>query len=426
MAEKSKATELVAGLAVVGGMATILAVVLWLGAADLFRTAKRQAWFFVEEAAGNTGLTAKGKVLVGSTEAGQIAATRFDAKTGRTYYLVDIRRDDVEIHADAKAVYTEGLLGGSVLIVTHRGSADRPLADQEHPVPITQGGPFGMMAGLAGQLDREMDPNRPASLLAKVHAFADGLDKIVAELNAAAKDVTKIAAQLATEMDRKQAQSLLAKIVGAIANIETVAATLRGQTDIKDEASILRTVQRTLARIDEMSKDLQPQLKRTMTNVEQTVAQLRKYIDTDLAAIMIDLRKASTKVLEVIADVGKLAADAKGMIALNRDNIDEMIDNLAIVSADLKAAGKEIRRNPWRLLYQPKKGELHSQNIFDAARSFSSGAAQLDQALSKLKALDPKAADTKEIQNVRDHLQKTFEKFTKAEEALWKELKARP
>jgi len=445
MAGRKKHNELLAGIFVVVGAGAILAVVLWLGLSDVFHTARRQAWFYVDEADGATGLTEKSDVFVGGTWVGQIAQLQFDPNTGRTIYVVDLGRDDVDIRADAKASYTAGLLGGSVLIVTGRGSPKSPPADKDNPVAITQGGPFGAIAGLAGKLDRELDPDRPQALLAKIHAITDDLKTvsarikaqldpnhagallakihaIVDNLNAAAEVARSVTAGVATEMDVKRAESLLAKIRRSAAHINDVTSSLRGQTDPNQRGSLLAKVHRTLDDVNDMSADIKPRLQRTIKNVELTSAKLKEYIEYDVAAIMIDLRQTTTKILRVSRDFAELSGEVKEIVVLNRDNIDEIIDNLAAVSADLKAAGKDIRRSPWRLLYKPKKDEIHSMNIFAAARDFSNGAEQLDQALSKLKAVDPKSVSPDDVKKIRQHLKQTFENFTKAEEALWKEL----
>ena len=449
MARKKKTSELTAGIFVLVGLAAIMAVVLWLGLADVFRATRRQAWFYVDEATGATGLTEKSDVFVGSTWAGRIAELRFDPNTGRTIYVVDIRRDDVQIRADANASYAAGLLGGSILIVTGRGSGQQPPADRDHPVRITQGGPFGIMAGLAGKLGHELDAKKPRTLLAKIHGIADDLKKVSArieqqmdpnqatallakihaildDLNGAAKDARKFAARVSAEADDGQTESLLARIRRSLGHINDVTTSMRNEVDPNQRGSLLAKVHKTLDDVNEMTAKLKPRLKRTMENVELTSAKLREYVEFDVAAIMIDLRQTSTKILKLSRDFASLSGEAKEIVVLNRDNIDEMIDNMTAVSADLKAAGKDIRRNPWRLLYKPKKDEIHSMNIFAAARDFSNGAEQLDQALAKLKAIDPKAVHPDQIKKIREHLKNTFEKFAKAEEALWKELNSSP
>ena len=62
-----------------------------------------------------------------------------------------------------------------------------------------------------------------------------------------------------------------------------------------------------------------------------------------------------------------------------------------------------------------------------SARAFSNGAEQLDQAIAKMAGLAkayPEGVPTDDptLQKIRKQLQETFGKFSKAEQALWKEL----
>jgi len=137
--------------------------------------------------------------------------------------------------------------------------------------------------------------------------------------------------------------------------------------------------------------------------------------------VMSDIQAAAKNIKEV-SDV------VRGLITDNRDNLDEFIDNLAHTSLNLKAASEEIRRNPWRLLHKPSDKEQRSANLYDAARAFSLGAAELDQAVAKLTTLAKRhptglPADDPQVKRVRKRVEEAFEKFKKAEEALYKELK---
>ena len=119
--------------------------------------------------------------------------------------------------------------------------------------------------------------------------------------------------------------------------------------------------------------------------------------------------------------------DALKSLPAELDNIDEIIDNMMLVSANLKSASKEIRRNPWRLLHKPTDEELDSQNVYDATGAFLSGATELDQAitkLSKLAGMKPEGipADDPQLQEIRLKLQQTFEKFGRIEQLLWEKL----
>ena len=105
-----------------------------------------------------------------------------------------------------------------------------------------------------------------------------------------------------------------------------------------------------------------------------------------------------------------------------------MISNLKETSDHLKAAGKDIRRSPWRLLYQPSVEEAEQANVFDAARSFSEAATQLDDAVTRLQAVSDAGgpqviAGDERLAEILEQLQQTFTNFTKAENSLWEQLK---
>jgi methyl-accepting chemotaxis protein len=177
-----------------------------------------------------------------------------------------------------------------------------------------------------------------------------------------------------------------------------------------------------------MTADARPKLSDTLTAVRDTAQQIRKYTKEDVADLLAKLREVNTEILKIAKDFASVSSEVKEVVLLHRGNVDEMIDNMALVSANLKATSKEIRRNPWRLLYKPDEKELHSQNIYEAARAFVNGAEQLDQAVAKMTGLakaHPEGipSDDPTLLKVRAHLEETFGKFSKAEQALWKELR---
>ena len=194
----------------------------------------------------------------------------------------------------------------------------------------------------------------------------------------------------------------------------------RAQADVTNKDSALAKVHKTIDDVNRMSGVLAPRVENIARDVEKTAAKLREYVEYDVASLLISLRQTGTNILKVSRDFSELSGQAASLMSTNRDNLDEMIDNMAIVSADLKATAKEIRRNPWRLIYKPAKEEVDTQNIFDAARSFANGAEQLDQALTKLKSVDPEKVDPELLKRIQEHLDKTFERFSRAEQALWK------
>jgi ABC-type transporter Mla subunit MlaD len=224
------------------------------------------------------------------------------------------------------------------------------------------------LKGISEIVRRELAADVAGSLLAKIHAVSDSL-------KSAAGDVAKITGNLRPEMDPANSDSILAKF------------------------------------------------KQTATSVAKTAERIEGYSKTEVAEILAKLRDVNTEVLKIASDFSEVSHTARELVTLNRENIDEIIDNMTQVSVSLKSASKEIRRSPWRLLYKPKPDEMHSQNVYDAARAFSDGAEQLDQAIARLKALPPEAASSDpQVQRIHKQLQQTFSDFAAAEQALWREL----
>lgn len=58
-------------------------------------------------------------------------------------------------------------------------------------------------------------------------------------------------------------------------------------------------------------------------------------------------------------------------------NLAESLANANLTSQQLKLAGIEIRRSPWKLLYRPDENELEHELLYEAARSFALAAADL-------------------------------------------------
>jgi ABC-type transporter Mla subunit MlaD len=303
-----------------------------------------------------------------------------------------------------------GLVGDSLLAVTDIGDANRPAADERNPIKITGG--LSEMLGSVRQTLRnleqtsesirnELDANRPASLLAAVKG----------------------------ELDPGREQSLMGSIKHVVSHmndvaekIVDVAQNIRGQTDPNIAGSLMARFGEVAAAISRIVADAEPKVGKTLTDVSETAAKIRQYTEKDLAAILANLHEVSGNVLKVAKNLDDVSEKAKALVDRNAGSIDEMVQNFLLVSANLKATATEVRRAPWRLLQQPSDKELNSQNILDAARAFSSGAEQLDQAVKRLGAIDPKTVGPDDLKKIREHLQQVFEKFSKAEQSLFKEL----
>ena len=412
MARKQR-SELTAGIFTILATILLVGVVFWLGAVDIFKPAAQEAWFYVELDKGEQGLKPGAQVKITDVEVGKIADVRLDLESGRTFYVVALFDEQTKVYSDAKARVKAAFVGGGAIlqILDCGGKSSMQAAGKGHPVKI-QPGDFDKMLSqfdsLGGEVSTllktvsgEMDKGRDGSAMHKIHAMMDVLEGSLASIR--------------KELNAGNEAAMMAKLHQTVGHLRDIAAQAKPK------------VKSVLDGVDTAIVSAKPKVDKLLDGAGELVDELTRLTKGDIAKIIGQLRKVSDLMVPIVVKVAKLSEGAEGMISANREKIDEIIDNVGHVAANLKSASKEIRRSPWRLLYQPKKGELHSQNIHDAARSFSNGAAQLDQALTRLKGLavsHPKGipAGDPQLKKIAEQIKETFEKFTDAENALWKEL----
>lgn len=125
-----------------------------------------------------------------------------------------------------------------------------------------------------------------------------------------------------------------------------------------------------------------------------------------------------------LGNTREITATAKSVIVGNKGKLDAMIASLKITGDNLKSATAEVRRSPWRLLYKPAPGEMANLNLYDAARQFSDGANELnDAALALRDAVKDKGADKEQLQKLMEKLDKSFTNFNQVEQTLWEKVK---
>ncbi len=68
------------------------------------------------------------------------------------------------------------------------------------------------------------------------------------------------------------------------------------------------------------------------------------------------MRQFNTEILKVSKDFSAVSEAARKVVVLNRDNLDQIIENLVQVSVELMATSADVRRSPWKMFYKPKPG----------------------------------------------------------------------
>jgi ABC-type transporter Mla subunit MlaD len=189
-----------------------------------------------------------------------------------------------------------------------------------------------------------------------------------------------------------------------------------------------------MAKLRDLLGDSTPDIRGALHNIHLVTGALNEKLppamdkaDALLAKLnkSVDDAQGTLKDLATTMDNAKaVSGSLRSVIVQNRSRLDDMVRSAKQASDNLRFATEEIRRSPWRLLYKPRPGEMANLNLFDATRSFASGADDLSDASKALRdALKDPNADPKLIQKLIDQLDQSFSNFQKVEQTLWERVK---
>lgn len=419
---KNKRNEVAAGVFVVIALSLTLGVVVWLGASDLLKAGGQIVYFSAPSSDGPAGLQEGSDVMFGDRAIGKITRIDIRPDQGVCIYQARIDRKDIVVHADANAVILSPVIGSARLGLLRAGTS-RDMPDENHPLRLSGGLNQAMtdlgvatakLRTIAENMNMELDPNRGDSILA-------GVRGVVADIKIASGAIARTALNVQGQTDPNSGSSFLSKL-------NALARNLVNQTDASQKDSLVCKIHKSVDDVNAMTADARPKVEKTLTAVQSMSERLDGHVKKDIAELLAKISKAGDNIVTVTDNFVSVSADAKDIVgSVGSDRIREIIDNLTLVSADLKATAREVRRNPWRLMYTPTDKELNTQNVYDSARAFMQGAEQLDLAIRRLNDIskaNPQGvkADDPQLKEVRDHLKETFEHFQKVEGSLWKEL----
>jgi ABC-type transporter Mla subunit MlaD len=130
-------------------------------------------------------------------------------------------------------------------------------------------------------------------------------------------------------------------------------------------------------------------------------------------------------------DVAAMLGDLRPELARQIPQVRSMLTDLREASSELKLSMIEIRRNPWRLLYQPTSEIVAHENLYDAARNFTIAAADLKvagESLQQILVSDPQAfADDPDLaRSIREDLGDQLQRYQQAQQDLFRIILAKP
>lgn len=413
---EQKHNELKAGLFTLAAIAAGVGVLLWIGGSDVF-SSTRDYYFYTTVKDGDRGVAPGSAVKLGGADIGRVTEVTFDEPGQRTLYKAKLDRL-VYQDADAKAV--SGMLGGSSVVVYNVGTTSRPAAQRATPAYVGLA-PSAMLEQAGAQLG--WGPRQQTQL-----------QVVMDNVEAASGDVRRLTLSASNEVDptRKEAlvnqlKDMTGSLARASANVESITKQILAEVDPNVKTSLLGQFHLATTNVVEMTAQASELARTIRPGIEKTVTVIQGYVENDIGKMLVDFRKLNTELLGVAENLRAVSGQARDIVVLNRPYMDDAIANLSSMAANLNAAAKEIRRNPWRLLQRPSDKDVRTQNVYDAVRAFGEGAQQLDGALTQLKALrdaraDGVKSDDPELIKIREHLKATFDNFRKVEQVLWDEV----
>jgi ABC-type transporter Mla subunit MlaD len=454
MMAKKQRNEVMAGLLTLCTIGLLLGVILWMGAAEWFRTTGQQVVFFAPTEAGMLGIEPGAGVQINDARVGKVVDVEYSPQAGGTWYVCELFRKDVAVTSQAVAEVVAPFIGQPAIVVSDTGAeadADAPLADaRDRAVKLRVGGFMGALEMAGKQIATELDTGNKTSLLSTVKGIAEQLHVAAGNVNAVSQvaveqfraadsqsllakvrrsmdDLNLLTSRLATQTDVEVDHSLLAKVHVAVNEVNRTIGRISRQTDPAVAASLVSKVHRAMDDVNRMTTAIRPDVTAMAAAGKRSMEKVDRYVQTDVAEILEVLKDTNQRINRVARDFGELSSGAREILAVNRVSIDEMIDDFSLSASEFKAAVQELRRAPWKLFHRPDEGEVRATDIYNAAASFAAGAEQLDQALTKLQKLSaayPEGVpeDNVQLRRIRKHIQEVFRRFRVAEKALFKEL----
>lgn len=391
MARKNR-NNFIAGIFVLFSVAALAAVLVAIQKWDTFFDAPDVYYVQFDNIA---GIRTNSDVMVKGQSRGRVAAIEpvwtqhsdcADQTVRDLVYLVTLElRLEHPLRQDSEIVITTPVIGeGGAISINRLGTGEVAGADPARPI---MGRSFDMIeAMLAGLGIGDQQRKEIPETISNITAFSASLKDQGPHIAAVLENVEHVTGEL-----REKLPPLLASAQQSSDSLAKATADIEG-----------------------MLADNRQDIRKTIEAVHKTTARL----EADVAELM----KTADAALGSLSAAGD---DVRTIIAANRINIDDTLTNIRLTSEQLKAATADMQRAPWRLLHRPDERQSDTLNIFDATRNYANAAASLRSAASTLQSISAAqqsgaAVNVELLNELQDRLRQSLQRYTEAEDALWK------
>jgi len=457
-------TNLRAGLFVIVGVTLAFLVIILLSDFSAWFASRKKIEVRFALGDGVAGLKPGAVVSIGDHKIGNVAAIEPDRnKQGRVTRLLVTAEipDDYTLYENARVELVVPPLGaGSRLDIVSVGrppgsAGDEPAAgsgvyDAQTDPPLEGGvspsqfaSDFAEEAGIGARQRRQVQQiiSNVEHITAALGGDAvDGelaprarrLDQTLQDVRGAAARLNALSEAIAGDRPPDQLPDRARQIARLVGELNDTVDQARAALDHARRLLVENrpAVKATIDRVAKLIERNEPAIDEAIEAGRQTLAHTEKITAEVRHEMLADLRRLLGKADEAMTDVKSSMDELEHMTTTQRPVIEKMIANLRLASDQFKLAAIEVRRAPWRLLYEPKEKELETENLYDSARSFALAASNLEATASSMKAMLDKYGETIDPDDARlqlmlENMQRTFEKFSEVQDKFWQALEDR-
>jgi len=427
--------NLIAGVFLLFCLVSAIAISIILSDADSFLYQFKRYSIRVGLMQGAAGLEVGSDVTLGGRSVGNVASIEIAKDDGAnpampTGIMVDVNiKSDISLYRNAKVVLRQPLLGtASELDIIDIGDpADLELAAGEDPI-LQPGGVLELSTAPPAFLAQlGVGPEEVENLIEvvpKITSFIERGDSILTKVEA---DIDEDLALIKETLEdaRDMARQFNKSTPGWIDDVDGVLAKADAAAD--EFIELERSAQDTVDEMGELIADGRDILRENREQIDGTMENVYAFSDKLLEVDIEAINRAVQDGGGAAQQVAKLADRVDAFLARESSKVSHVLNNAALASDQFKLATVEIRRAPWRLLYNPTKEKLERETIYDAASAYALAVGDLRVASESLREVaqrEPASAEIHEgeVREVMEYLQKAFEEYQEAEQAFLEQL----
>jgi ABC-type transporter Mla subunit MlaD len=266
------------------------------------------------------------------------------------------------------------------------------------------------------------------SIIANVDRITGDVKTVTSALSANPEQLPVILGNVEQLTEKLKAD--VPAITGDLKNIMADLAQRRQQW-FDQVTSVLDRADKALTTVNSILVENSDDLRNTIASARRTVGNFEQVSRTANEQTMGKVNQTLDDARAAVGDLKQAISTANKLVSTQRPVLEQTLANLRLTSDQLKLAAIEIRRSPWRLLYNPSAQELETNNLYDAARSFALAAGSLDSTAESLEVLVKNHGqqlneDDPDLKLMLDNLHQTFEKFILAERRFWEAVEQGP